>query len=427
VSNRNSTTGKRTQPLPGLKLPNTLPQRKTTPPPSPNKRKALPRFGERDTDKRDNSRAANRQGERRPPPPTERNRPPLPPLRQTQNNRRKEARRRPVRRRSMPPRLKSFLNKGLAFIIMGGLVIMLGLRFFSYNALAVYLDNLHVGYIILHRETTSESFHNDVISHLEATYMTDVVVSQRVTVSPARRVANRNINRDRGSMISLLGREMNVQVVARAIYVNNQFEVIVRSEDCVTNIENTIKNGWRTDDTIEAVFTVHWDARPYNINADDDRIWHWQDAMHHLDRRVTAYHRHVVLEGENLTVIARLYGTTAADIANLNNRTLAQQLNVGEILTVRTLRPLLSVQTVDETVIYQRVEIPVEVRYSPYLAISTREIIQEGVPGEQRIAQRITRINDMIISTETLEAVITLEPIPEIVEEGTRPAVIERR
>jgi len=327
----------------------------------------------------------------------------------------------------MSPRAKTFFNTFLAFIIFGGLVIMMGLRFFSYNALAVFLDDLHVGYIALSNELTSEEFHNDVVNHLEATYLTDVVVTQRVTIRPARRVSTRNINRDRSNMISQLGRNMNVLVVARAIYVNNNLEVLVRSENCVQQIENILINAWQTPYTIESTFTANWRTEPITISPDDERIRTPREAIYAMDRAEVVYHRHVVQSGESLYLLARLYNTTVSDLANLNNRTTAQPLLINEVLTVRTRRPLLSVQTVDEITTYYPIEIPVEVRESPYMAMSTRNIIQQGVAGEQRVSQRITRINGAVVSTETLEAVVTREPITEIAEEGTRPAVIERR
>jgi len=327
----------------------------------------------------------------------------------------------------MSPRVKAAFNALLVLVICGGLVVMLGLRFFSYNALAVFLDDLHVGYIALSQELTSEEFHDDVIAHLRATYLTDVVVSQRVTIEPARRVSTRNINRDRSNMISQLGRNMNVMVVARAIYVNNNLEVLVRSENCVLQIENILRTAWETPYTIESTFTANWRTEPIVVPPDDERIRTPREAIYAMDRPEIVYHRHVVQSGESLYLLARLYNTTMHDLAALNDRTTAQPLLIGEVIVVRTRRPLLSVQTVDEVTTYLPIEIPVDVRYSPNRDMATRVIIQEGVVGEQRIAQRVVRINGVVISTETLDAEVIREPITEITEIGTRPTEIVRR
>jgi len=61
------------------------------------------------------------------------------------------------------------------------------------------------------------------------------------------------------------------------------------------------------------------------------------------------------------------------------------------------------------------------------MLVSTTAIAQEGSPGEMHFARRITSVNGVRISEVELEAVVVRQPVPHIIYEGTRPAMIERR
>jgi len=328
-------------------------------------------------------------------------------------------RRRPNKHK-LPPRVRALLNVGITIVIIGGLIAMLALRVFNYNALAVFLDNLHVGYITISGETTSESFHDDVIAHLEAHHLTSVLTTQRITVEPARWVAGRNITRDRGSMISQLARlmEPDIQIVARAIYVNNHREAIVRSQSYVDQIVHILQNNWVNDYTEEVGFTADWRVETYITHPNNEYLRTPGQAIGHMDRLEITYSMHVVQPGENKTVIARMYDTTANDIANVNNILLSAVLHPGDELRIRTRRPLLSVWTIDRIDDYFPIEIPVIETESPEIAESTTRIAQEGSPGEQRVSLLIEYVNGVEIRRETLEAEVTREPIARIVEVG---------
>jgi LysM repeat protein len=335
-----------------------------------------------------------------------------------------KARKRPGR--SLPSPLKRALNIFIPVLVVSVLIIMVILRFFSTNAFAVFVDDVHVGYMTLHRETTSESFHNEVVEHLEAIARTGVIVSQQVSVDNARWVSQRNIL-ERPAMISRIGIGIDYQIRARAIHVNNNLEVVVRSAHCVAEIERLMQEPFRTADTVYMSFDTDWRVEEMIVDHDYEGIYTPLDAIGILDRTEIVNHTHIIQSGDTLEHIANRFGTTASSIATINNITLDTIIHPGNTLTVRTRRPLLSVRAIDETASYYPIEMPVEERFSPYRDESTTYIVQEGSSGEERVVRRQTRINNIIISTETLEAEVIREPVPHIVEIGTRPAVIERR
>jgi len=333
---------------------------------------------------------------------------------------------RPRPKRSMSPGLKRGLNIGITVIIIGTLITMVGLRLFGNNALAVFLDGRQVGYIPMNSETTSASFHNEVVANIEENHQTEVIASQHVTVEPARWVPGRNIT-ERASMVSELGLHMDYQIRVRAIYVNNEREVLVRSDNCIEDIERRITAEWINENTVDSYFDTDWRIETLVVDRDYEGILSPLEAIAVLDRTEIVTYPYTVQPGESLWLLAPRFGTTVENIALLNNITSDAELLIGQTLYIRTRRPILSVITIDEFATYAPIEMPVETIYTNEREESTTYIVQEGFPGERRNVQRITRLNGETIQTEQLESEVIHEPVTHIVEVGTRPAVLERR
>ena len=328
--------------------------------------------------------------------------------------------------RKISPKVRQWLNIGVIVVIFGTLFIMLAIRFFSHNALAVYMNGRHVGHIPMNRETTSESFQNELIAHLENNHGTQIALNQQVTVEPSRWAPGRNIT-ERSSMISNLGIHIDYEINVRAIYVNGRLEVVVRSDNCVQNIVDRIQAEWINENTVYSRFATDWQIVNQNVERDYEGILTPSQAITILDRTEIFYYQYTVVSGDRLEHIATRFGTTSENIANANNMTLGDTIHPGDVLTVRTRLPILSVITIDEVATYSIIEMPVETIYTDDRDESTTYVAQEGSPGESRTVQRITRLNGVTTNTEQLEAVVTQEPITRIVEMGTRPIPIERR
>jgi hypothetical protein len=332
----------------------------------------------------------------------------------------------PRTRRGVDPGVKRGLNLGITVLIIGAFVIMIGLRFFGNNALAVFLDEVQIGYMPMNRETTSESFHNEVVANLIDHHQTEVVTSQHVTVAPARWVARRNID-ERGTIISRAGIRMAYQISVRAIYINNQREALVRSDHCIAEIERRIMSEWENENTVDSHFATDWSIRTVVVDHNYEGILSPMEAIRVLDRMETVRYPYEIQDGDTLGSIATTFGTTATEIANTNGITLATRIYPGNILYIYTRRPILSVITVDEVPTYFDIDMPVEETENPDMEESITNIIQEGSLGRGRTVQRITRLNGVTTRTEQLASEVITEPVPHIVEVGTRPAALERR
>ena len=327
---------------------------------------------------------------------------------------------------SLNPAFKRFLSI-VAVLIIGIVLVVMGVtRILTYNALEILLDGSPVGYVQYSAETTSESFHRDVITHIEASENREIITASQVTIQPVRRFINRNIL-PRDEIKSMIARTMPYQIVARAIYINGSFEVMVGSQACVYDIQNRVFRVWSNDNTISQDFFLEWDVVSIPVDRNYEGIRSAHDAAQFLDRPVTINTNYEVRPGDGLEAIATRFHTTSNRIAEANDMMITDMIHPGDILIVPTSLPLLTVISVDKLVTYETIPMPIEIREAPDLPDTHSEVVQYGSVGELRLTRRIERRNGIEISNTELDAIVVTEPIPRIIEEGTRPSAIERR
>jgi len=329
----------------------------------------------------------------------------------------REQRRKPKYR--LNPTVKKVLNIGAFVVIAGVLLIMLVVRVFSFNALAIFLDDQHIGYMRLDRELTSEQFHNYAIAHIEASLRTSVIVEETVRIAPARWVSGRDIA-TRDEMLRTLSQGFTYQIVARAIYVNDRLEVMVRTESCVAEIIRFKEERWITSNTISSGFLADWRVEPVIVDPETTNLLSPRDAAEHMDRQVPWDIEYIVQPGDQLGFIALRFDTTADSIALVNNISLDTIINPGESLIIRTRQPLLSVRTVDEHITLEQLDWETETRENPYMAAAAVVFIQYGQFGEQRVVRHVVRIDGVIVDEYVVDAVEISAPVTEIREVGTR-------
>lgn len=353
---------------------------------------------------------------------------PLPPPRTTNRNinRSRRPQRSMRRSRGLSPDILRVLSLVVGAVIVGVVVFVIGRNALAGNATAVYLGGVHRGYMRLCRESTSESFQNEVIFNLESRALTEVIISQEITIRPARFVANRNI-RDRVDMINRISNYIEYQIIARAIYVDNRFEVLVRGDGCVAEIEQLIKERWRTPNTISAEFVSDWRIEHVAVDHAYEGLHRPLSAIGVMERMVDSTHPHTVQSGENLHIIAARFNTSADRIALANNmNSIHDIIHPGDTLQIPSSRPLLAVETVEEIIEVEEIPMPTQTVPNAEMAVSTTAVSQEGSPGELHVARLITSVNGIRVSEVELDAVVFREPVPHIVYEGTRPELIRR-
>jgi hypothetical protein len=356
----------------------------------------------------------------------------------------------PPKKQKMPPRLKkririprnsflrqvkrvrfntaylSFAGWGIAAIIMLYATVWFISGLFVNNAFEVFLDGEHIGYVAISDDLTSEDFHNHAIRNLEAMNGgVKVKVEQLVTIAPAR--APSSERRSSNEILSIINREIKFTIAAYAIYVNGEFEALLRTILDVEHVMNSLAQTFKTENTVDFEFVDGWEIRTqYVCPSDPDVFCTPQDAFWRLDRTEMQVMPYTVVSGDNLGTIAVRFGTTVSRIMGDNSLT-GTNIFVGDTLLINTHLPLLSVRTFDESQTMELIEMPVQYIDKPELPFATENVIQEGQPGQSVSILRVTFVNGIERSREYLEPKTIVEPIPMIIERGTGAVEMERR
>jgi len=130
---------------------------------------------------------------------------------------------------------------------------------------------------------------------------------------------------------------------------------------------------------------------------------------------------HTVQEGDCITCIAQKYGITSKEIyANNPGITEDTVLQLGQKINVTALKPLVTVQVIEEFEQEEVIDYTVQTRSNNQLPQGETKVIQEGKEGKKRVRYKVVKENGQEVAREVLEQDILSEPVPKIVERGTK-------
>ena len=111
---------------------------------------------------------------------------------------------------------------------------------------------------------------------------------------------------------------------------------------------------------------------------------------------------------------------SVSDLKALNPDVDINRLMVGDILNVKELTPILSIQTTDEVTYTQSIACPVETREDSSMYVGSSKIITQGVEGEEQVEATVTYINGQETAREITSTTVLREPTTTIKAVGTK-------
>jgi len=130
---------------------------------------------------------------------------------------------------------------------------------------------------------------------------------------------------------------------------------------------------------------------------------------------------HTVQEGDCISCIASKYGITSKDIyANNPGLTEDSLLQLGDQLNVTAIRPLVTVQVVEEVEKDETIHYSQETRSNNKLPKGETRVIQNGKEGKKRVRFQVVKENGQVLETKLIQQETITEPIPMIIEKGTK-------
>ncbi|MDR2899388.1 MAG: G5 domain-containing protein [Clostridiales bacterium] len=144
-------------------------------------------------------------------------------------------------------------------------------------------------------------------------------------------------------------------------------------------------------------------------------------AFNVLTSSLETAEEYTVVSGDNLSLIATKNSVSVDEILNLNpGISVNTILRAGDKINLTVDKPLLSVTTIEESIFIAEEPKPVQTLQNPNESTTFQRTTQYGSSGQAEVKRHITRINGMEVSSEEVERNITVPPVPEIIEVGTR-------
>jgi len=328
----------------------------------------------------------------------------------------------------IPPRVKRVLKFWALGIIALAFIFMAFVNRFNHNAWAVYLDDQFLGYMPINREAEPESVHESAVSHLSDSIGAEIQVSEEAIVRTTRARRSSGEFKTTQEMILLISRHFTYQIVGSAIYIDGERIAIMRNVAEAEHVAQEITRQYINENTLEALTSFQEDWQLVRVLADIEDMDSPTDVIQFLERPIAATFEHTVRAGDTQGGLAAEFNIALDRIGYLNNISSDTIIRVGEPIILETIRPRLTVITVDEVYVLEDIPKEEETRYNADKLSDITTIIQDGRDGQQRVVRRYTLVNGIQDGAPEIVSTQVLRPAESrILEIGTAASVIDVR
>ena len=215
-----------------------------------------------------------------------------------------------------------------------------------------------------------------------------------------------------GKLDSVSGELRQYQVL-----VDGQVVGTVKDEDALNQLLDSMKEKYTNENTVSAEFLDTVTVEPV-YEAENLMTMSEMDAA--LQSNQDGSTTYTVVAGDTFYGIAYANDMSLSDLQALNPQMDINRLMVGDVLNVKELTPILSVQTVEEQTYTQTIACPVEEVEDSSLYVGDSRIITQGVEGEEQVNATVTYVNGQE-SGRTINSTTTLrEPTTTVKAVGTK-------
>ena len=215
-----------------------------------------------------------------------------------------------------------------------------------------------------------------------------------------------------GKLDSVSGELRQYQVL-----VDGQVVGTVKDEDALNQLLDSMKEKYTNENTVSAEFLDTVAVEPV-YEAENLMTMSEMDAA--LQSNQDGSTTYTVVAGDTFYGIAYANDMSLSDLQALNPGMDINRLMVGDVLNVKELTPILSVQTVEEQNYTQAIACPVEEVEDSSLYVGDSRVITQGVEGEEQVNATVTYVNGQETS-RTVNSTTTLrEPTTTVKAVGTK-------
>lgn len=328
--------------------------------------------------------------------------------RRMQEQRRRVARKRRVRRLAV-----------LAFGVLVGIII-LSLSIWLLvrkNGQAIYVGGVPVG-TIKGFDYSAEDLQNLAEAKIIAEVGTKIQVDKKVTVESVHSNAEFN---DYNFIVSEVVKNLSYKQEAAIITVDGIDMATVKSKAEADNILDKIKRSYDK----EGQNIIDWDiVDDYTVASkfvSTDEIISSEMARNILTKQTEVEETYIVASGDSLWQLAADAGMTLEKLLQINEGyTVDTPIVVGQEIKLVVQKPLLSVRTVEEVKTNELKRRDIDYHENPSMPSTYKKTISVGRDGQMTVTYHVIRINGLMREQQKMYEDITVYPINDIIEIGTK-------
>ncbi len=330
----------------------------------------------------------------------------------------------PIKRKKIPRKGMPAKNRRLLTLIIGILaVVLLLLVLFRQNGKEVFIGETSMG-IVKDKSITPDALTETLLAQLRQEVGANIQINETIDVKPVH--ISKSREKDVCKMeylIPSMRQKVTYLVEAAAITVDGKEVVIVENQEEANAVFESLQSEYIPEDASRNIVAGFKENVQVVLKyVDPSVIVAKENAIQTLKSGTKVQKTYTVQAGDALYKIAALFKMTQEELKAMNADTIPSNgnLQVGWVLNVMAEEPMVSVKT-EETVILTEVQ----ERKTVYQQDNTKnkgyqKVTEAGKDGQKEITKKITRINNEIISEEVVDEKTTVEPIDEIIVQGTK-------
>jgi len=317
-------------------------------------------------------------------------------------------------------------NRLKAIAIIGaGLILLLILSLIIYNgvkknAYSIQVGEKEVAIIKMGKEDIGDELEKQAILKIESSLGSRIMVNEKITHTPVHASKKDMISAEEA--ISKISADLTYKVEASVIMIEGTRMVILKNQKDADNILDSIIEPYLMDGVKIIDKGFEEDVQVESIYVEMDEVDDSEKALRILNATLATAETYTVVSGDSLGIIASRAGMTMEQILSINpNLTLGGILKIGAVVNLTVDKPMISVRTVEERSFTDVEPIPIEYTQNPNERTSYKKTLSYGTVGQAEVIQNVIRINGMESEVVEVERRITLAPVPERIEIGTKP------
>ena len=211
--------------------------------------------------------------------------------------------------------------------------------------------------------------------------------------------------------------QVSDQVKSYEVTVDGRSVGVVKDLEGLGDMLDELKAQYTTENTVQTGFVENLQVYPVYAVENQMTVGEMEEA---LTANTTGDTTYTVEKGDTFNAIAYANDMSVSDLTALNPDVDINRLMVGDVLNVKELIPVLSVQTQDHEVYAQTIECPVEEVEDSSMYIGDTKVLTQGEEGEARVEADVVYVNGVEQERSILSSTTVREPTTTVMAVGTK-------